>query len=101
MYVYKYRKGERAWVRARRLAWGHAPIKCSTFPAVNKSSQLDISIIEGVKTKNSSDLSLGRRPMSKSEENFVFTPLVIEILRCEEYHFFDFVTMVPFDTGFQ
>ena len=56
-----------------------APINGSTFPAVKKCSQHNISIMIGVETKNSSDLSSGRRPMSKSDESFVFTPIVFEI----------------------
>ena len=38
-----------------------------------------ISISEGVTSKNSSDLHMGRRPMSKNEEFFEVTPLVVEI----------------------
>ena len=64
-----------------------APINARTFSAVKKCSQVNISIIIGVETKNSSDLSLGRRPMSKSNEFFVSTPKVLEILRCENIRF--------------
>ena len=56
-----------------------APNKWSTFSIVNKSSYLHISMTKGVQRKNSSDLSLGRRPVSKSEEFFLWTTLVIEI----------------------
>ena len=56
-----------------------APNKWSIFSIVNKSSYLHISMTKGVQRKNSSDLSFGRRPVSKSEEFFLWTTLVIEI----------------------
>ena len=59
--------------------WSDAPNKWSIFSIVNKSSYLHISMTKGVQRKNSSDLSLGRRPVSKSEEFFLWTTLVIEI----------------------
>ena len=44
------------------------------------STQIDIiSITIGLQTKNSADLSSGRRPVSKSDEFFVCNPIVIEI----------------------
>ena len=43
----------------------------------------DISINKGGGSENSSDLSLGRRPPSKSDEKDEAPPLFIEIQRCE------------------
>ena len=39
-----------------------------------------ISITIGFQTKNSSDLDVGRRPELKSDEFFVWNPIVIEII---------------------
>ena len=69
-----------------------APKRCSTFSAVNKSSHLNISVTRMVHIKNSSDLSTGRRPKSKSAEFLMCTILVTEILRCENFNFFIHIT---------
>ena len=44
--------------------------------------------------KNSSDLDMGRRPELKSDEFFVSTPIIIEILSCE--HLFTAGKVLPF-----
>ena len=48
-----------------------APINGSTFSAVNNPSHLNISVYRMVHNKNSSDLSSGGPPMSKSAEIFM------------------------------
>ena len=60
-------------------AWTDAPINGSTFFAVKKSSQLNISVDKGGTSDFSSDLSLGRRPIAKSVEFFISTKLSVEI----------------------
>ena len=45
------------------------------------------SIALEVTNKKSADLSLGRRPTSKSEEFSFVTPRVIELQRCENIDF--------------
>ena len=71
---------------------GKAPKRCSTFSAVNKSSHLDISITIGLETKNSSDLSSGDSPQSKSDEFFVSNPMVIEMQLPQLFNFFNKVS---------
>ena len=56
-----------------------APIKCSTFFTVKKCSHFNISIYKMGTSLFSSDLSLGRRPMSKSDEKREVPILFIEI----------------------
>ena len=41
------------------------------------------AITIGFQTKLSSDLDMGRHPKLKSDEYFVWNPIVIEISRCE------------------
>ena len=48
------------------------------------TSHLIISTSRGVRSENSSDLDMGRRPVSKSDEFSDLTPLVIEKLWCEQ-----------------
>ena len=47
------------------------------LPSISHTSQI-ISTTRDVTSQNSSDLSLGRRPLSKSEELFEVTSLVVE-----------------------
>ena len=55
------------------------PNKCThDLRAISTKNEI-ISITIGLQTKNSSDLSLGRRPLSKSDEFFVCNQIVIEI----------------------
>ena len=61
------------------MAWTDAPINDSTFLAVKNSSQLNILINRMILLHFSSDLSSGRRPMSKSDEKSEAPPLVVEI----------------------
>ena len=64
-----------------------APNNRSTFFAVNKCSQLNISITIMIHFDFLSDLSSGRRPMSKSDEKSKCIIIVIEIWRCENFSF--------------
>ena len=64
-----------------------APINGSTFSTVKKCSQSNISINKRDTSRFSSDLSSGRRPMSKSDEKQVVSLLIIEI---RLPHFFTF-----------
>ena len=70
------------------VAWGQAPNKWNTFPAVKKCSQLDISVMFALQTKSSSVLDMGRRPKLKSDYFFVCKAIVVEISRCENFDFF-------------
>ena len=47
-----------------------------------------ISTTKGGTSQNSSDLSLGRRPESNSDEFYEVPHLVVEIMRCKMYGFF-------------
>ena len=48
---------------------------------------------EGGTSENSSDLGLGRRPVSKSEDFSEVPPLLIEIRRCEDSNFFEIASL--------
>ena len=91
---------------ARDAVWTDAPINGSTFSAVKKCSQFNISITIGVETKNSLNLSSGRRPMSKSDVFFVSTPIVFEIwppqlftFSKKVYHLYRSISLGPPPTG--
>ena len=70
---------------------------------MNKYSQLNISITIEVDPENSSDLSSGRRPLSKSDEFSGSTSIVIEILTCAFFYFLihatSFWELYPEDTA--
>ena len=68
--------------------WSHAPNNQSTFLGGFTPKTMIISITRGVVSENSSDLSSGRRPQSKSVEFFETTPLEIEIRTLQSYSFF-------------
>ena len=55
-----------------------------TFLGKVKKVEVGISITKVVQRKNSSDLDTGRRPKLKSDEFFLWTPLVIEMWRYED-----------------
>ena len=68
-------------------AQGRAATNCTTcFGGFKHKSEI-ISITKGDYTENSSDLSSGRRPTSKSDEFFISNPKFLEILRCENIRF--------------
>ena len=71
-----------------------ARINDSTFQTVNTSSHHDISMNNRVQRENSSDLSSGRRPVSKSVEFFLWTSLLIE--KCPTQLFCFFQKRLPF-----
>ena len=58
---------------------GRAANDCNTFFGGFKHKSEIISITGGYVPENSSDLSSGRRPTSKSDEFFGFTPMVNNI----------------------
>ena len=74
--------------RASLLSRSHAPNNQSTFLGGFTPKTMIISITRGVVSENSSDLSSGRRPQSKSVEFFETTPLEIEIRTLQSYSFF-------------
>ena len=83
-----YRDSSLDAAKVNRLsARSDAPNNRSTFFAVNKCSQLNISITIMIHFDFLSDLSSGRRPMSKSDEKSKCIIIVIEIWRCENFSF--------------
>ena len=66
---------------------GRAANDCNTFFGGFKHKSEIISITGGYVPENSSDLSSGRRPTSKSDEFSGTYPLGIELQRCQKVDF--------------
>ena len=66
---------------------GRAANNCNTFFGGFKYKSEVISITTMIGSKNSSDLSLGRRPTSKSVEFLLPIIVVLEIMRCQKVDF--------------
>ena len=80
--------GDAEGLLARRtVVEGRAAINCTTCLAVSNTKREGISSPCLLKSENSSDLSLGRRPTSKSDEFSLWIIAVIELRWCENIDF--------------
>ena len=70
------------------LAGGEAPIKCITFLSVFGYKSALISTPFAIQVENSSDLGMGRRPKSESDE---FLSCIVKVIEISTGYRFDFL----------